>query len=306
MQDGIFQINKGDTLTKVTHKLKKFNFITNVNFFVITSIVFNRDNIKIGKYRISNGMSSLEIAKKLSRGEIVTKKITIPEGFNIYQIAERMEAEEITSSKKFLNYCFDSNFINSIGISASSAEGYIFPDTYIFPLNSNARDIIIIMHNRLKKILKSIVTSKMNKLGLNLHQLLTLSSLVEKEAKIASERKYISAVFHNRLKRGVKLDSCATILYATKKFKGKLRYRDLRYNSPYNTYQNKGLPPTPICSPGRESIYATLNPVRANYLYFVSRNDGSHYFSKNLKEHNRAVDYYQKDIKNGFIDRQKL
>ena len=147
--------------------------------------------------------------------------------------------------------------------------------------------------------------SNLKKLNLNSDTLINLASLIEKEAKLPSERNLISAVFHNRLKRGIALYCDPTVRYAVKKFKGRITYSDLKTDSPFNTYKYRGLPPTPICSPGKESIIAALNPAKSSYLYFVARDDGSHYFSKTLKEHNRAVDYYQKGINNGFVDSQK-
>ncbi|MCP4727090.1 MAG: endolytic transglycosylase MltG, partial [bacterium] len=206
------------------------------------------------KYKIFNGMTSTKILRRLSRGEVLRRKVTIPEGFNLYEIAARLDANDITNSDDILYYSTDSKFLKSLGVPSSSLEGYLFPDTYIFAEESDARDIIIIMNNRLKSILKSIDLTNLKKLNLNINQLLNLASLIEAEAKIASERRYISAVFHNRLRRGIKLGCDPTVRYAVKKFKGRIRYSDLKYNSPYNTYLYPGLPPTPICSPGKESI----------------------------------------------------
>lgn len=306
MQDEIFFIKRGETLRGVAKRLKRLNLITDDNFFTILAIASKKTNVIKGKYKITEGMSSLEILTRLSNGDILRRRLMIPEGFNLYSIAERLSASEITDSDEFLRYSFNREFLKSIGIDSPSVEGYLFPDTYIFAEGQDARAIIKTMHNRLKGILDSFDLSNLKKQNFNIHQLLILASLIEKEAKIPSERGAISAVFHNRMKRGMKLGSCATVLYATRKFKGRIRYRDLRVDSPFNTYIHKGLPPTPICSPGEKSIRAALNPPSIGYLYFVSRNDGSHYFSKNLKEHNRAVDYYQKGIDNGFTDKQRL
>ncbi len=305
MQDEIMYIKKGATIKSVARELKGRNLITNEKFFILLA-VSGKTTIINGKYKIFKGMTSTEILGRFSRGEILRRKITIPEGFNIYEIATRLESNEISKYRDFIYYAFDSKFLKSLKISNSSIEGYIFPDTYIFAEESDPRDVIIIMYNRLKGILKSIDRSNLKKLNLNIHQLINLSSLIEKEAKIPSERRYISAVFHNRLRKGIKLGCDPTVRYAVKKFDGRIRYRDLRYNSPYNTYVYTGLPPTPICSPGKKSIIAALNPVKTRYLYFVARNDGSHYFSKSLKEHNRAVEFYQKGINNGFVDKQQL
>ncbi len=305
MKDDIIQIQKGDSVSKVARTLKKKNLIRYENFFKYLAIL-QRANVIIGKYKIYEGMTSNEILRRLSKGEILRKKITIPEGFNIYEIAEILSENDITQSDDFLTYSSDKKLIQSLGLNSISIEGYLFPDTYIFAEGKDARDIITVMYNRLKEVLATLDLKNMKKLNLNTDKLLNLSSLIEKEAKVPEERTYISAVFHNRLKRDIALYCDPTVRYAVKKFKGRIRYSDLKSDSPYNTYRYKGLPPTPICSPGRESIIAALNPAKSNFLYFVARNDGSHYFSKTLKEHNRAVEYYQKGIKNGFIDNQKL
>jgi UPF0755 protein len=160
------------------------------------------------------------------------------------------------------------------------------------------------MHRRLLREISGIDEAK----GMNrgrIKELLTLASLIEKEASIPAERKLVSSVFHNRMKRGMRLDCDPTVRYAVKNFDRPLTYRDLASDSPFNTYRHRGLPPTPICSPGREALLAALRPAKTDYLFFVARNDGSHYFSTSLREHNRAVDYYQKGINNGFRDKQR-
>ncbi|HDP80904.1 MAG TPA: endolytic transglycosylase MltG [Spirochaetes bacterium] len=193
-----------------------------------------------------------------------------------------------------------------MGLNAPSLEGYLFPDTYIFPEESDSRDVIMAAYRRMRTVLDGLDLPNMKISGLSLHETLTLASLIEKEAQIPRERKYISAVFHNRLKRGMKLDCDPTVRYAARNFKGPITRSELDSLSPYNTYVHRGLPPTPICSPGKESILAAVNPAPVDFLYFVSRNDGSHYFSATLNEHNRAVRFYQRGVKSGFIDRQKL
>ena len=297
-------INKGDSVGSTARLLKEKNLIKNSDFFKFLAII-QRAGVIDGRYKIFKGMTSNEILRRLSRGDILKRKVTIPEGYNIYEIAERLSKEEITGYDDFIRFSFDKDFLLSIGIGSSSAEGYLYPDTYILAEGKDSRDIIIIMHNRLKKVLESIDISNLQKLNLTADKLLNLASLIEKEAKFASERELISAVFHNRLRNGIALYCDPTVRYAVKKFDGRITYRDLQIDSPYNTYKHKDLPPTPICSPGRDSIIAGLNPAKSTYLYFVARNDGSHYFSKTLKEHNRAVDFYQKGINNGFIDYQK-
>ena len=306
MQDRAFLVAKGESLSHVASRLKQENLIKHEKFFVYLALTEGKSAIQAGKYKIYGGMSSRDIIRKLSAGDILRRKVTIPEGFNLYEIAQRLEDNNIADADEFLEYSFDSIFLKSIGINYESAEGLLFPDTYTFAEGQDARDIIIIMHNNLKKIIASVNWQNLDKYRLNRYELIKLASLIEKEARVQHERKHISAVFHNRLKKRMKLDCDPTVRYAVKKFKAGLTYSDLKYDSPYNTYLYSGLPPTPICSPGKQSILAALNPVKSGYLFFVARNDGSHYFSKTLREHNKAVDFYQKGINNGFIDRQNL
>lgn len=306
MEDEIFIIEKGETLRSVAGSLKGKNLIRNETFFIYLAILQGDSKVLTGTYNIFRNMTSREIIKRLSSGEVITKKITIPEGYNLYEIAELLEENKITSGKDFLEYSFDREFLDSINIFSISAEGLLFPDTYVFPENRDARDIIIAMHKQFQNVIYTIDLSPLETLKLDNYELIILASLIEKEAKVPRERQYISAVFHNRLERNMTLGCDPTVRYAVKKFKGSITYADLKHDSPYNTYIHAGLPPTPICSPGRESILAALDPIDTNYLYFVARNDGSHYFSKTLKEHNRAVDFYQKGINNGFIDDQEL
>ncbi len=306
MQGEVFSVREGDSFHSVSRRLKKQNLIRNQKFFRVISLPARKWGVKKGKYRIEKNLSSLGIMMKMVRGKVITHKITIPEGFNLYSIAERLEAHGITPAGEFIYYASNKPFISGLDTAAPSLEGYLFPDTYLLPEESDSRDVLTLMNRRMKTIVSGLDLSRMRALGLSLHELLTLASLIEKEAKIPSERVYISAAFHNRLKRGMKLDCDPTVRYAVKNFKGSITRADLANPSPFNTYIHRGLPPTPICSPGAASIKAALNPARVDFIYFVSRNDGSHYFSNNLREHGRAVEFYQKGIKNGFVDRQKL
>ncbi len=306
MQDEAIVIKEGETLKTVAARLKRLNLIRNTRFFTLYGRITAQTNIKPGKYLISRNLTSTEIIRKIVRGDYLRRRVTIPEGYNIYQIAERLSSNGITDYKNFILFTSNRDFLRSIGIHESSAEGYLFPDTYIFAEASDSRDIITTMFKRFKGMVNTVDISPMRKFKLNFHQLITLASMIEKEARMPHERIYISAVFHNRLRRGMKFDCDPTIRYAVKKFKGTITQSDLKFDSPYNTYIRRGFPPTPICSPGIESIKAALQPARVGFIYFVSRNDGSHYFSSRLRDHNRAVEYYQKGIDNGFVDRQKL
>ena len=305
MKNGHFSIQYGETLQAVAIRLKNENYINSSSFFKGISYLYMRKHVQAGKYRLYSGMTSHEIFRKLSSGNVIKRKVTIPEGFNLYSIADRLEREGITGSGNFLYYAFNRSFLSSISIDFPSAEGYLFPDTYILPQEMDPRDVISVLYRNMKKNLKAIPLPADIRDRAALHRVLILASLIEKEARVKAEQRTISSVFHNRLKRNMRMDCDPTVRYAVKKFSGRITYDDLDSDSPFNTYRRHGLPPTPICSPGLDAVKAALNPAGTSYLYFVARNDGSHYFSKTLREHNRAVAFYQKGEKNGFTDRQK-
>ncbi|MBP7602855.1 MAG: endolytic transglycosylase MltG [Spirochaetes bacterium] len=308
MQGEDFIVREGESVRGVARRLKALNLITSENFFHYSGRLAGKiagSGIRKGKYRIAPGSSSLRILYALMRGDVVTARVTVPEGFNLYQIAARLEASGVTGEGEFLYYAFNPSHARALGVDAPSVEGYLFPDTYIMPEASDARDVIALMYRRTKTVLARLDSALLRESGLSAHALLTLASLIEKETAVGSERARVASVFRNRLNKNMKLDCDPTVRYATRKFTGRIGYRDLAYDSPFNTYLYRGLPPTPICSPGLASIEAALSPETTDYLYFVSRNDGSHYFSKTLKEHNRAVQYYQKGIGGGFRDDQR-
>lgn len=291
MKERTFTVSYGDSVRLIAGNLEKDGLIRSRHFFVYLSYLLDRRHIRAGTYRIFAGMNSFEILRKLTRGDILSRKVTIPEGFNIYQIADRLEAHSICGAGGFLDYASDETFLKSLGIGAPLAEGYLFPDTYVFPEGSDPRDIIGVMFKKMKSVVGARPAYGP---GMSLHEVLTMASLVEKEAKVYNEREFISSVFHNRLRKGMKLDCDPTVRYAVKRFTGPITVSDLKSDSPYNTYRRRGLPPTPICSPGRESILAAMYPMKSEYLFFVAKNDGSHHFSKTLKEHNEAVRKYQR------------
>lgn len=300
-----YTVSKGITLRKAANDLESEGLIRNADFFVLLSYLSDNKSVLSGSYTIHTDSTASKIYKKLSSGSIDTVSVTIPEGFNIYQIGPALEAAGICSEEKFLYYVHDRDFLLSLGIQAQSAEGYLFPDTYSFAPQSDARDVISYMKKKMDAVLGELNYKEHIPPGMTLHQMLIIASLVEKEAQIKSEQRRVASVFLNRVERNMRFDSDPTVRYAVKKFTGRIRYRDLESDSPYNTYRVWGYPPTPIASPGKGAIAAVLNPEDSNYLYFVARNDGSHYFSKNLSRHNAAVNYYQKGQRNGFHDEQR-
>ena len=306
MTESVFVINDGQALRSVAAELHKSGLITSQRFFVLLCSARPGFTYKSGKYKIYSGMRTHEIISMFGSGRQITSKVTIPEGYNIYEIAEKLQDAGITSASEFIRYCHDRQFLKNTGINSVSAEGYLFPDTYVFAEDMDARNIIVLMHNRFRAVIKSIGFDKIKNSGMKLDDLVKLASLIEEEAAVPMERKYVSSVFHNRIKKGMRFDCDPTVRYALKKFRGRLYYDDLKVDSPYNTYMYKGFPPTAISCPGRDSIIAALHPADSGYLYFVARNDRSHYFSATLREHSRAVEKYIKGINNGFIDTQRL
>lgn len=301
-------IEKGMTLRSVASYLKKNNIIRSKNIFVLFGYLFDKKAILSGRYRVYSGSTNLWILDKLTTGQILTRKVTIPEGYNMYQIADNLQEANICDAELFLQYAKDRKFLNSIGIKADIAEGYLFPDTYVFAEGSDPRDVITHMKKKMDETVKKIIADNGGdpRTDLSYHKFLILASIVEKEAVRKNERNKIAAVFYNRLKKGWRFDSCATVWYAIGKYEGgHLTHSDLKVKSPYNTYIHTGFPPTPIASPGKGSLEAALYPSKTPYMFFVSRNDGSHYFSTTLRRHNKAVDYYQKGIRNGFVDEQR-
>jgi UPF0755 protein len=235
-----------------------------------------------------------EILQRITSGQTVLHPITIPEGYRITEIATLLQSEGLANKEIFIQQTRDKDLIKSLDISAENLEGYLFPETYHFSKFTQEKKIVKTMVATFKeKVLKPQLLKKAQESSLSWHKIITLASLIEKETGLDSERKIISSVFHNRLKKNMRLQTDPTVIYAIEKFDGNIRKRDLKIDSPYNTYRYKGLPPGPIANPGLKSIVAAISPIESEYLYFVSRKDGSHHFSPTLKEHNRAVQKYQ-------------
>lgn len=306
MQKELFTIQKGEALSTTAGRLHRHNLIKSPLLFRLLPYVTLRRHVKTGQYQIYAGMSTHDIFLLLTSGKVKTVQVTIPEGYNLYQIAAALEDKGITSSKPFLHYAFNKEFLRQLGITALSAEGYLFPETYRFIVGEDPRRIIRVMYGQLEKELEAIEETSLSATLKTRHRLLTLASLIEEEAQVASEQKYISSVFHNRMKKNMRMDCDPTVRYAVKNFDRPITISQLRSNSPWNTYKVKGLPPTPISSPGRGAIEAALYPAETDFLYFVARRDGSHYFSRSLSEHNRAVQFFLRGKDNGFNDTQKL
>ncbi|MCK5554284.1 MAG: endolytic transglycosylase MltG, partial [Deltaproteobacteria bacterium] len=250
--------------------------------------------VKAGEYELSSNLTPLQVLDILTTGKVKQYKIFIPEGYTVAQIAEFLEREGVTNSEAFLEKCSSLQYISSLGIEADSLEGHLFPDSYLFPRDLRPEEVIEAMVRRFRQIYTPQYSERVKELGFSDYEILILASIIEKEAAIREERFLVSGAYHNRLKRNMRLNSCVTVIYGIKDFDGNLTKRDLERYTPYNTYIIRGLPPGPVCNPGKEAIVAALYPAKTKYLYFVSKNDGSHHFSSTLKEHNMAVRKYQK------------
>ena len=244
--------------------------------------------LKAGTYQLDGISTTAAIAQFLLKAPIQTQPATIPEGLNRHQIAAHLQAAGVADSARFIAATEDPHLIRQLGVTASTLEGYLFPETYFFDLDVDEHTIASLMVGQFHRVFADSLRQRLNELGLSLHQAVTLASIVEREAVAVEEQPIISGVFQRRLKLNRRLESCATINYALGTTKKRLTYADLEVDSPFNTYRHHGLPPGPISNPGRTAILAVLYPAKTEYLYFVARGDGTHIFSRTNKEHERA------------------
>ncbi len=291
----VVKIEPGMTLKQVSVLLKNKNLIQNSAVFRAIAFLQKKQNqIMVGEYEISSSMVPMDILRRVTSGKTVLHPITIPEGYRITEIANLLANNGLVDKEEFIRLTQDEEVIKFWDIPGDSLEGYLFPETYHFGKNTGTRKIIDTMMKTFQDQVSPLNLDKRAKeLNFTPHKVITLASIIEKETGKAEERPLISSVFHNRLKKNMRLQTDPTVIYAIKNFDGNIRKKDLSLDSPYNTYKYKGLPPGPIASPGLKAILAVLEPDNSDYLYFVSRQDGSHQFSTTLDAHNNAVRKYQ-------------
>ena len=244
-------------------------------------------------------MSLREIIHQLEAGKIVHRHFVVPEGLTVAQIAQLFEDEGFGTSESFSRAARDSQWRKRYGIEGNSLEGYLFPNTYKLVDGIPAANVVKMMLDEFNRHWTRERTKEAKSLDFSPQEIITLASIIEREAKIADERPLIAAVFHNRLKRGWKLDADPTVLYALGNPRRALTKKDLKFDSLYNTYVYRGLPPAPICNPGLASIMAALRPAESSYLYFVAIGDGKHHFSNTLAEHNRVIRRIRRNTNRG-------
>ncbi len=292
-------IPKGASLNEVGITLKNNNIIHNKQSFQLAvKILGYEKDIPAGRFRIEKASTNYAIIDQLVNGKQLTKKVTIREGWTISMIAKELDEKLGINTHFFEDATHNKNLLSKWGIQAKSFEGYLFPNTYQFNENELPSDIINVMVQEYKRNLSDEMLVQMNQIKMSEQEVLTLASIIEGEAIYDKERAIISGVYHNRLKKGMRLQADPTIQYILEDGPRRLLNRDLKIVSPYNTYLNKGLPPGPINNPGIESIKAALFPTESDYLYFVARGDGYHTFSKTEKQHNKAKRDFQKVRRN--------
>lgn len=253
--------------------------------------------LQAGEYRFDAPISAAEVVDRIRRGDVYLQPITFREGLTIRQMAQLYEGRGFGPAAEFAAAAGNGGRVAALDSQAPDLEGYLFPDTYTLPRRTTAAQLVERMVAAFERVLTEDLRAQAAARGLNVRQLVTLASLVEKETGKPEERPVVSAVYHNRLKINMALYCDPTVIYALERagrYTGNLTREDLQFDSPYNTYRYPGLPPGPIAAPGRASLEAAANPADVPYLYFVSRNDGSHVFAETLDEHNRNVYEFQK------------
>ena len=252
--------------------------------------------LKAGDYRFARAMTPLEVIDKLARGDVYVISVTFPEGLTAAEMAKIFEANGLGPASAFTDAAKDASPIREIDPAATDLEGYLFPETYALSRHTDAAKLVRLMVARFEHVFTADLRQAAAARRLSIRQAVTLASIVEKETARPDERPRVAAVYSTRLRIGMPLQCDPTVIYAlqrARRYDGNLHHDDLAFDSPYNTYRYPGLPPGPIASPGRASLEAAVHPADADYLYFVSRNDGSHEFARTLDEHNRNVQKFQ-------------
>jgi UPF0755 protein len=293
-RDFVFTVDSGMTFSALNKKLQSSEIIQNNRYLEILARTSNRaSKIKSGEYNLAPGLLPDELLDLFVSGKVVQYSMTLIEGWQIHEMLEAIKLNDLLEKK--LNSYNPDSLMAELGYSEKTAEGLFFPDTYHFPRGTSDVEFLKRSYQRLQDVLDAEWQNRESNLPYKTpYEALIMASIIEKETGLASERAAIAGVFVRRLNKNMKLQTDPTVIYAMgRQFNGNIRKKDLNIDSPYNTYRYKGLPPSPISLVGREAIHAALHPEDGKALYFVAKGDGSHYFSENLAEHNRAVAKYQ-------------
>jgi UPF0755 protein len=289
-------IPKGSTLAQISDLLADKNIVTNKNIFITaTSLMGYSNKIPAGIFALKNANNNYRIVKQLVRGNPEMIKVTLLEGWTISQVTQAISESMNLSSEILSSLCYDEQFIIELGLEEKSLEGYLFPDTYLFLESENdPKEILRQIVSEFNEVYKDNLRERTEQIGFTINEVLTLASIIEGEAIFNSERAIIASVYHNRLRKRMRLQADPTIQYIIKGGPRRLSLTDLKIDSPYNTYLYRGLPPGPIGNPGKASILAVLYPDENDYLFFVARGDGYHTFTRTIDEHNQAKSEFQK------------
>ncbi|HOA83380.1 MAG TPA: endolytic transglycosylase MltG [Thermodesulfovibrio thiophilus] len=283
-------IPKGASFYAIASTFKDKGLIKDEHVFIIAGKLLGIEKkARAGYYLITKDMTMLDILKKLLEGRIIEYKLTVIEGDSLYEIADKLAQINPEFKQALWNLATDPAFLSSMNIQAPSIEGYLFPSVYEIPKGMNINEILTMMIKKFWQVYNEELRKQTEKMGWTVNEVVTLASIIEKEAKVEEEKPLISAVYHNRLRIGMPLQADPTAIYGVKRYKTGVTKKDLKNKSPYNTYIIKKLPPGPIACPGLKSILAALYPAKVPYLYFVSKGDGTHEFSVDYQAHISAI-----------------
>ncbi len=292
-------IERGMSAQKVGALLEQDGLIRSASFFAISAYFSPaRRRIQAGVHDVDGGLTTTAILASLGSARDLSRSVTIPEGLSLKEVAALLQREAGLDAGRFEAACTEAAFCRELGVEVGSLEGYLFPETYRIPPHADERRVARLMVSQFRRVFDGAMAARTEMLRMSIHQVVTLASIVEREARVASERPLIAGVFQRRLRMGMKLESDPTTEYALGVHKSHLYDSDIAVDSPYNTYRYPGLPPGPIANPGRASLQAALYPADAGYLFFVARGDGTHVFSRTKQEHDRARAQIKREQKN--------
>ena len=288
-------VPKGSPLPEVVGTLREGGVLPHpLAFRALVLLTFSGRRLHYGEYAFTTPPSAFEAWRRLVRGDVIKYEVTVHPGMNLYDVAKLLEEKNLVTAETFLAAAASPAVLRRLEIPGESAEGYLFPESYIFVKPVTPEEILEFMVRQFRRNVLPDAEKRAKEAGLSLHQAVTIASIIEKETGVEEEKPIVSAVIRNRLDLGMPLQMDPTVIYGVKRFDGTVTRKDLREEGPYNTYLNRGLPPGPIANPGPAALVAALTPSKAEYLYFVSNNDGSHTFSRTLPEHNRAVERFRR------------
>jgi len=284
----IIDIKRGESLSQIAQMLEDSGVIESKEIFMFFAKVTKTEGkLQAGRYELSLNTNEFKALDKIHKGRVMLKPVLIPEGLTYRQIASRFRQAAGKDSVLMVRLCENAGFLKRHNVASKNAEGFLFPDTYYISDETSEEEIVQMMLSRFSEEFPDTLFKK-NEFGFSKYDYIILASMIEKEAKLDSEKPLIAGVYYNRLRKGMLLQCCATVFYAQNRAGGKLSYNDLEFASPYNTYKNAGLPPTPICSPSVSSVMAVIRPEKTNHLFYVSNGDGTHTFTSNYKDHLKA------------------